>query len=86
MEFMKQYMVLVVIGICLCVGYMVKNFIPTKKVNQYIPLIVCVLGVFVNVWANGWTISPSILLGGLASGWASTGLHSAFKNFLDGKK
>lgn len=86
MEFLQDYMVIVVIGICLCVGYVIKNYIPTDKVNKFIPLIVSVLGVVINTWANNWSLTPAILLGGLASGLASTGLHSALKNFLGGKK
>ncbi len=57
MELLTQYVVLVVVAICLAVGYVIKNsldFIP----NKYIPLIMAVLGVFLNVWLNGWIIYP----------------------------
>ena len=82
MEFLKDFLVLVVVGICLCVGYLIKHTIPTEKVNRFIPLIVAVLGVGVNIWING-TVTPEILLGGLASGLASTGLHQLFKQFIE---
>ena len=82
MEFLKDYLVLIVMGICLCVGYVIKNLIPTDKVNRFIPLIMAVLGVGLNVWLN-FAFSPEILLGGLASGLASTGMHQMFKKFIE---
>lgn len=86
MDFLNDYLVLVVIGICLCVGYVIKHFIPTDKVNKYIPLIMAVLGTVLNLWMNNWAITPEILLGGLASGLASTGMHQAFKQFIEIEK
>lgn len=83
--FLENYMVLIVIGICLCVGYVLKNIITTNKINKFIPLIMAVLGVVLNVWLNSFTFTPEILLGGLASGLASTGTYEAFHNFLKKK-
>ena len=83
MEFLNDFIVPIVVGICLCVGYAVKHFIPSEKINKFIPLIVAVLGVVINVWHNGFLFSPEILLGGLASGLASTGLHQIFKQFIE---
>lgn len=85
MEFLNDYLVLMVIGICLCVGYVLKHVIPSEAVNKYIPLIMAVLGVAVNVWLNKYAFSPEILLGGMASGLASTGMHQLFKQFVEGK-
>ena len=82
MEFLNDYMVLVVIGICLCVGYVLKHVVPTEAVNRYIPLIMAVLGVVLNMWVNAFAFSPEILLSGMASGLASTGMHQIFKQFL----
>ena len=84
MEILTQYVVLVVVAICLAIGYVIKNsldFIP----NKYIPLIMAVLGVALNIWLNGWTFTPEILLGGLASGLASTGAFEAIKNLTEKK-
>ena len=82
MEFLNDYLVLIVMGICLCVGYVIKNLIPTDKVNRFIPLIMAILGVGLNIWLN-FAFSPEILLGGLASGLASTGMHQMFKKFIE---
>ena len=79
--FLNDYVVLVVVGICLCIGYVLKNSFP-KLDNKYIPLIMAILGVVLNIWiAKG--ISPEVILAGMISGLSSTGLHQSFKQMLD---
>ena len=85
MEFLNEYLVLIVIGICLCVGYVLKHVVPSEGVNRFIPLLMAVLGIVVNVWVNKFVFTPEILLGGMASGLASTGMHQIFKQFIEGK-
>lgn len=85
--FLSDYLVILVIGICACAGYMLKNLIPTDKINKYIPLIMGTLGIVLNLWVNSWTVSPEIILGGMASGLASTGSYELIKNlFMKGDK
>ena len=81
MEFLTQFSIPVVIGICLCVGYILKNVVTTEKVNRFIPLIMGVIGLGLNMWIN-LGVSPEIILGGLVSGLASTGLYEVFKQFI----
>lgn len=81
MEFLTRFSIPVVIGICLCVGYILKNVVTTAKVNKFIPLIMGVLGLGLNMWIN-LGVSPEIILGGLVSGLASTGLYEAFRQFI----
>lgn len=83
MEFMNDYMILIVVGICLCVGYVLKNLVPSDKVNRFIPLVMALLGVVINVWLNAFAFTPEILLAGMISGLASTGMHQAFKQFIN---
>lgn len=83
MDFLNEYSIPVIVGICLCVGFILKNVITTDKINKFIPLIVGVLGVAMNSWLNAWTITPDILLAGLFSGLASTGMHQLFKQFIE---
>ena len=83
MEFMNDYMILIVVGICLCVGYVLKNLVPSDKVNRFIPLTMAVLGIVINVWLNAFAFTPEILLAGMISGLASTGMHQAFKQFIN---
>ena len=84
MEFMNDYLVVLVVGVCLCVGYIIKNVVPSDKVNKFIPLIMAVLGVVLNVWIHT-SFTPEILLGGLISGLSSTGMHQTFKQFIERK-
>ncbi|MDL2224687.1 phage holin family protein [Eubacteriales bacterium OttesenSCG-928-M02] len=84
MEILQQFVVLVVLGICLGVGFIIKHsldFIP----NKFIPLIMGILGVVLNVWING-AFTPETLLGGLASGLASTGAFELVRQQLPEKK
>lgn len=79
MEILSQYVVVLIMAICLCLGYIIKNsldFIP----NKYIPLIMAVVGVLLNLWLQGWIFTPEVLLGGLASGLASTGAFELVRN------
>ena len=78
--FLTEFMVPVIVGICLCVGYVVKKWIKDVD-NKYIPTICAVLGVILAIWINGWTITASILLSGLFSGLASTG--QLFKQYIE---
>ena len=80
--FLTEFAVPIIVGICLCIGYIIKNMIPSDGINKYIPFIMGALGVVLNVWIN-LGITPQILLGGLFSGLASTGMHQVFKNLIN---
>ena len=82
MEFLSKYVVIVVLAICLCLGYVIKHSISIIP-NKYIPLIMAVIGTVLNVWISEWRFTPEILLGGLASGLASTGTHEMIRNILE---
>lgn len=82
LDFFNGYLNVIVVGICLCAGFVVKYAIPNDKINKFIPLINGALGLFINVWINNWAISAEIVLGGVFSGLASTGLYEAFAQFL----
>ncbi len=81
LTFLTNFAVPIIVGICLCVGYVIKNLITTDAINKYIPLIMATLGIVLNVWMN-MAFTPEILLGGMISGLASTGLYEAFKNLI----
>ena len=81
MEMFTTYIVPVIVGICLIVGYLFKNF--TGADNRYIPLVVTVLGVALAVWMNWPSITAEVILGGAVSGLASTGMHQLLKQWID---
>ena len=79
---LTKYFVLVVIVACLVVGYIIKtsfDFVP----NKYIPTILAVLGAVLNPFVSGLSVE-SVVYGAL-TGLASTGLHQAFKQFIENK-
>ena len=82
-SFLSEYMIPVIVGICLCVGWIVKQWIKDVD-NRYIPTICAVIGVALACWMNWPKITATVILSGLASGLASTGLHQAFKQILEG--
>ena len=75
-EIFGSYVILVVLGVCLCAGYILKHLVPGEAINRFIPLIMGGLGLAVNIWING-AFTPEVVLGGLISGLASTGTHQA---------
>ena len=82
----SSYLVPSIVILCLLVGYIVKNVVPSDSVNQYIPLIVGVLGVVAAIFTavtTGAAITVDVIVGGLGSGLASTGLFEAYKNLLN---
>ena len=72
----------IIVLACLCVGYVIKNIIPNEKVNNWIPLIVCVLGILLNIWNCGG-VDLLVIVTGAISGLASTGFYEAFKGFIE---
>ena len=82
---LTQYFSIVVVGICVCVGYVIKNsldFIP----NKYIPLIMLILGLVINVLMNLNGVNAEVILTGMFSGLASTGLYEMFRNIINNKE
>ena len=80
---LTQFANVIIVGICLCVGYVIKNsldFVP----NKYIPLIMACLGLIMSVCTNLDKITLEVILTGLFSGLASTGCYEAFKNLIKG--
>ncbi|MEG2232040.1 MAG: phage holin family protein [Lachnospiraceae bacterium] len=89
LSFLFDYVNVVVLGICLCVGFALKYAKIFEWIgNQYIPLSMLVLGVVINVLINYPCVNAEIALGGMISGLASTGLYEMMRNLLDkdGKK
>lgn len=82
---LTEYFVLVVMVACLVVGYIIKHatflhWIP----NNDIPLIVAIFGLILNLVVSGMSVESAVY--GAFMGLSSTGLHQAFKAFVEGKK
>lgn len=79
----ENYFVLSVVLACLIVGYIIKKWIKDVD-NKYIPTIVAVVGMLLNLAVSGVSIESAIF--GAFMGLASTGLHQAFKQYIEKDK
>ena len=77
-----DYISPIILIACLVVGWVIKNLVPNEGVNRFIPLIVAVLGTFLNIWSCGWIVDLPTVVTGAVSGLASTGLYEAFTQIL----
>lgn len=83
LTFLTQYINPVILGICLLVGYALKTAFE-KFPNKFIPLAALCTGTIIAIlinWQSG--INAEIVLGGMISGLASTGLYEMLRNLLD---
>lgn len=85
LTFLQQYLVPIIVVACLTVGYIIKvTPIFEGIANDYIPLIVAVLGAILGALINDLTVEGVIY--GAVSGIASTGLHQLFVRSLSLKE
>lgn len=87
LSFLFDYVSPVILGICLCAGFALKNAFDWFE-NRYIPLFALVMGCVISVLINWPGINAEVILGGMISGLASTGLYEMIKNLINkgGKK
>lgn len=80
---LSDYFVVVVVVACLVVGYIIKSsldFIP----NKYIPTILAVFGAVLNAIVSGLSVESIVY--GAVMGLASTGMHQAFRQYIENNK
>lgn len=80
-EILGEYVVAIVMAVCFGTGFILKNTF-SKLPNRYIPLILALLGVFLNTWLNGFAFNIEILGGGLSSGLLAVGLFEFGKQLM----
>lgn len=88
LTFLMEFISPVILGICLLTGYALKTAFD-KFPNKYIPLTALCTGAIIAILMNLQNgIDAEIILGGMISGLASTGLYEMLRNLLnfDGKK
>jgi hypothetical protein len=82
LTFLTQYIDLVTLGICLCVGVALKEAFSWFQ-NKYIPLSMLILGTIIAIVSHIGNISAEVVLSGMISGLASTGLYEMMKNIVN---
>ena len=79
---LTNYFVVVVVVACLVVGYIIKHSTFLKFINNNdIPVILAVIGALLNAFVSGLSVESIVY--GAVMGLASTGMHQAFKNFVE---
>lgn len=82
-NFLLDYVNPIILGICLAVGYALKEAFDWFD-NKYIPLSALVTGTVISILMHlGTGINAEVVLGGMISGLASTGLYEMLRNLLD---
>ena len=83
LAYLLDYVNLLTLGICLCVSYALKTAFAWFP-NKYIPLAALTMGCIINILINLESgINAMVVLGGMISGLASTGLYEMLRNLLD---
>lgn len=81
LTFLNEFIVIITLTFCLGIGYVIKtslDFIP----NKYIPLIIGIIGIVFNCFVDG-VVNPIVIVSGLVSGLASTGMYELFRNLIE---
>lgn len=78
---LNGYLITTIIGVCLCLGYILKKWVKDVD-NKYIPTILAIVGMLLNIWISK-NINIEIVLSGMLSGLTATGLHQSFKSFIE---
>lgn len=79
LTFITEMYIPQVLVICLCVGFVIKLWLPFD--NRIIPTVMLVLGAVLGCIFNGAVTIENVAVG-MVSGLASTGLHQVFKQLL----
>ena len=82
MEVLQNYLVPVIVVLCLIVGYVIKHWVRDAD-NKIIPTVVTAVGIAAAVAMNWSAVTVEVIVGGAVSGLASTGLHQLFKQWIE---
>lgn len=77
---LQQYLSPVIMGLCLLLGNTIKTSVP-KIPNNYIPLVLGLIGAILMVVLNGLSVQNLIV--GLVSGLSATGVHQIKKELTN---
>lgn len=80
LSFITEMYMPLIMALCLVVGYIMKHWIKDLD-NKIIPTILAVLGALAACAAER-TVTLELIVGGMVTGLASTGLHQAFKQII----
>lgn len=76
----ESFLNITIVITCFLLGYVFKNYTPIK--NKYIPLLMLILGIVLNLFLTGFTITLDTFVVGGFSGLASTGVYEFIVNLF----
>lgn len=82
MEMVQQYAVLPAALVCGIIGFLIKHTF-TKIPNNFIPLILTIMGVVLVFAINSWAFTMDTLLSGVCSGTLAVGIHQLIKQLFE---
>lgn len=80
-SFFGPYIIPLAFVICLCVGWLIKHVIKNELLNQFIPIILAIVGIIIIVW-DTLAFTPVTVAEGLVTGLAATGCYEQVMNIL----
>lgn len=78
----QQFISPMIVGLCWLIGNTLKSSVP-KLPNNYIPLVLGLIGAILMVVLNGF--SGQNLIIGVVSGLSATGVHQVYKGLKEDK-
>lgn len=77
-EFLDGLIIPIITACCLCIGYVMKKWLPTD--DRIIPTTLGIVGALSGLLLFGYSYEGIVM--GMVSGLAAVGLHQAFKQYL----
>ena len=85
LSYLLEFIDPIILGICLLLGYALKNAFESFP-NRLIPLVSMLVGLVISVAINFTSgLTATVILGGMISGLASTGLYEMLRNLINKK-
>ena len=81
---LNDFVVVLPCAAALLMGFLVKHAVPAVP-NRFIPVFCAVIGLGVNIWIN-LSFTPEVLVTGLVSGVAATGMFEMVRNLIGGSE
>ena len=88
MEILETALIPVIVGICAIVGYCIKHISSNDRLHDFIPTIMCLLGLALaigNAAIGSQAITLNVIFAGMASGLASTGTYEMVTHWLESR-
>lgn len=82
LSFLLDFIDPIILGICLAMGYALKNAFE-KFPNKFIPLTAMCIGMILSIVLNIHSVTAELILGGMMSGLASTGMYELLRNLIN---